>query len=139
MLCARLGIHSETQIIALSSPGQTAANLNSAIFRNAAAEGFVRKAASLFPGIGFGAAYKILQRVYKFGGQPVVMDIMTKRYGADFDERFGHKTGRTLMSATSGSLIGIGESKWLQLIMVCFFHCQKSRLTNYNYLSHQNY
>lgn len=49
--------------------------------------------------------------MYKFGGQPVVMDIMTTRYGSDFDERFGHKTGRTLLSATSGSLIGIGESK----------------------------
>ena len=34
---------------------------------------------------------------------------MTKLYGAEFDERFGHKTGRTLLSATSGSLIGIGE------------------------------
>lgn len=27
---------------------------------------------SLFPGLGFGAGYKILQRVYKFGGQPYV-------------------------------------------------------------------
>ena len=35
--------------------------------------------------------------------------MMTKRYGKDFDEKFGHKTGRTLLSATSGSLIGIGE------------------------------
>ena len=57
------------------------------------------------------AAYKILQRVYKFGGQPVVLDLMTKKFGADFDEKFGHKTGRTLLSATSGSLIGIGEGK----------------------------
>ena len=101
----------ETRVIMLGSPAQTAANLNSAIFRNTAAESIGRKAISLFPGIGFGAAYKILQRVYKFGGQPVVLDIMTKRYGADFDERFGHKTGRTLLSATSGSLIGIGEGK----------------------------
>jgi len=37
---------------------------------------------------------------------------MTKRYGADFDDRFGHKLGRTLLSATSGSLIGVGESKY---------------------------
>lgn len=102
----------ETKLITLNSPAQTAANLNSAIFRNAAAESIGQKAVSLFPGIGFGAAYKILQRVYKFGGQPVVLDFMTKRYGADFDERFGHKTGRTLLSATSGSLIGIGEGKW---------------------------
>lgn len=101
----------ETRVITLSSPAQTAANLNTAIFRNAAAESIGQKAISLFPGIGFGAAYKILQRVYKFGGQPVVLDFMTKRYGADFDERFGHKTGRTLLSATSGSLIGVGEGE----------------------------
>jgi len=99
----------ETRVITLHSPAQKAANLNVAIFRNAAAESIGQKAISLFPGIGFGAAYKILQRVYKFGGQPVLLDSMTKRFGADFDERFGHQTGRTLLSATSGSLIGIGE------------------------------
>eukprot|EP01083_Nonionella_stella_P131505 399587_1 len=99
----------ETRVITLNSPAQTAANLNMAIFRNSAAEGIGQRAISLFPGIGFGAAYKVLQRVYKFGGQPVLLDAMTKRYGTDFDERFGHKTGRTLLSATSGSLIGIGE------------------------------
>jgi len=42
-------------------------------------------------------------------GQPVVLDMMTKQFGKDFDERFGHKTGRTLLSATAGSLIGVGE------------------------------
>eukprot|EP00579_Thalassiosira_antarctica_P002581 CAMPEP_0201872310 /NCGR_PEP_ID=MMETSP0902-20130614/5047_1 /ASSEMBLY_ACC=CAM_ASM_000551 /TAXON_ID=420261 /ORGANISM="Thalassiosira antarctica, Strain CCMP982" /LENGTH=319 /DNA_ID=CAMNT_0048398549 /DNA_START=92 /DNA_END=1051 /DNA_ORIENTATION=+ len=105
----------ETQTIILNSPAQTAANLNTAIFRNAAAESVGKKAISLFPGIGFGAAYKILQRVYKFGGQPVLLDLMTKRYGAEFDETFGHKTGRTLLSATSGSLIGIGEVVLLPL------------------------
>lgn len=103
--------HSETQVVMLSSPATTVSNLNTAIFRNAATESFGNKAISLFPGVGYGAAYKILQRVYKFGGQPVVLDYMTKKYGADFDERFGHKTGRTLLSATSGSLIGIGEGK----------------------------
>ena len=95
----------------LSSPATTVSNLNTPIFRNAAAESLGNKAISLFPGVGYGAAYKILQRVYKFGGQPVVLDYMTKNYGADFDERFGHKTGRTLLSVTSGSLIGIGEGK----------------------------
>lgn len=39
------------------------------IFKEAAARGTVRKYLSLFPGLGFGAGYKILQRVYKFGGQ----------------------------------------------------------------------
>jgi len=105
----------ETRVVAFNSPAQTIANLNTAIFRNAAAESIGQKAISLFPGIGFGAAYKILQRVYKFGGQPVVLDAMTKCYGADMDERFGHRTGRTLLSATSGSLIGIGEVVLLPL------------------------
>ena len=107
--------HSETQVVMISSPATTVSNLNTAIFRNAAAESFGTKAISLFPGVGYGAAYKILQRVYKFGGQPVVLDYMTKKYGADFDERFGHKTGRTLLSAASGSLIGIGEGKYLNV------------------------
>lgn len=105
----------EAQLITISSPSQTLVNLNGAIFRNAALEGPLAKVASLFPGVGFGAAYKILQRVYKFGGQPVVLDRMTRLYGAEFDERFGHKTGRTLLSATSGSLIGIGEVVLLPL------------------------
>lgn len=39
------------------------------IFKEAAARGTVGKYFSLFPGLGFGAGYKILQRVYKFGGQ----------------------------------------------------------------------
>jgi hypothetical protein len=52
---------SETKLIALNSPAQTASNLNLAIFRSSAAESIGRKAVSLFPGIGFGAAYKILQ------------------------------------------------------------------------------
>jgi hypothetical protein len=40
---------------------------------------------------------------------------MTKSFGKDFDEKFGHKTGRTLLSAASGSLIGIGEIVLLPL------------------------
>lgn len=105
----------ESKFIVINSPAQTAVNLNHAIFKTSAEAGFTGKVMSLFPGIGFGAAYKILQRVYKFGGQPVVLDFMTKRYGADFDERFGHKTGRTLLAATSGSLIGVGEVALLPL------------------------
>lgn len=105
----------ETKFVVLNSPAQTAVNLNHAIFKTSAEAGFGGKVMSLFPGIGFGAAYKILQRVYKFGGQPVVMDFMTRKYGSDFDDMFGHKTGRTLIAATSGSLIGIGEVALLPL------------------------
>lgn len=33
------------------------------------------------PTLGSGAAYKVLQRAYKFGGQPFVRDIITRHYG----------------------------------------------------------
>lgn len=105
----------ETRVLALGSPAQTAANLNVAVFRGAAGAGLGAKAGSLFPGLGFGAAYKVLQRVYKFGGQPVVLDALSRRWGDNVEERFGRKTGRTLLAAVSGSLIGIGEVVLLPL------------------------
>ncbi|KAK9475644.1 mitochondrial carrier domain-containing protein [Lipomyces japonicus] len=83
--------------------------LNSVVFRNYANEPVSRKLFSLFPGLGYAAGYKILQRIYKYGGQPFVNDILGTRYGADFENAFGKKTGKALLSATSGSLIGIGE------------------------------
>ena len=70
---------------------------------------------SLFPGIGFGAVYKVLQRVYKFGGQPVVKDWMRTRYGQQFESAFGHNGATAMLSATSGALIGIGEVVLLPL------------------------
>jgi hypothetical protein len=102
----------ESQIIVA---GSTVHNLNTAIFRDAAGRSAPSKFASLFPGFGFGAVYKVLQRVYKFGGQPVVRDWMKKRCGADFDAYFGPNMGKTLLSATAGSLIGIGEVVLLPL------------------------
>jgi hypothetical protein len=95
--------------------GPTVHNLNVAVFRDAAAAGPFTKATSLFPGIGFGAVYKILQRVYKFGGQPVVRDWMQNKYGKDFEAEFGPKLGKTMVSATAGSIIGVGEVVLLPL------------------------
>lgn len=99
----------ETNVVVLSSPSSTVINLNQAIFRESCNKNPLSKVGSLFPGIGFGAAYKILQRVYKFGGQPVLKDKLQTFYGKDFEQRFGRENGRTLLSATAGSLIGIGE------------------------------
>jgi hypothetical protein len=99
----------ESRLVVSGSMATTASNLNHAIFRDAAQAGALSKMGSLFPGIGFGGAYKILQRCYKFGGQPIVRDWMKERYGRDFQAQFGPKTGSTLLSACAGSLIGIGE------------------------------
>lgn len=105
----------ETKVMVAGDLGMTTANLNNTIFKDAASKGMSQKVASLFPGIGFGAAYKVLQRIYKFGGQPVVREWMNRNHGDTFSNIFGHKLGKTMASATAGSLIGIGEVALLPL------------------------
>jgi len=83
--------------------------LNSVIFRDFADAAVGRKFFSLFPGLGYAAGYKVLQRVYKYGGQPFVRDYLAKHHGDKFDNTFGRGTGKAIMHATAGSLIGIGE------------------------------
>ncbi|SCW04067.1 LAFE_0H05182g1_1 [Lachancea fermentati] len=93
----------------------SASHLNSVIFREHAAEAFSKRIFTLFPGLGYAAVYKILQRVYKYGGQPFANEFLNKNFKADFDSAFGDKTGKALRSATAGSLIGIGEVVLLPL------------------------
>ncbi|KAG5189291.1 mitochondrial carrier domain-containing protein [Tribonema minus] len=91
--------------------GQTFSNLNTVVFKDAANKSFGKKYLSLFPGLGWGGAYKILQRVYKFGGQPFVKDFFANspKIAAFFERRFGEKHSKTMMHATAGSIIGVGE------------------------------
>ncbi|POS85716.1 Mitochondrial carrier, partial [Erysiphe pulchra] len=52
---------------------------------------------------------KVLQRIYKYGGQPFMRDYLTKNYGTGFEATFGKKTGKAMIASCAGSLIGIGE------------------------------
>jgi hypothetical protein len=90
-------------------------HLNGVIFREHAADPLGRRLFTLFPGLGYAACYKILQRVYKYGGQPFANEFLTKNFRDDFEGWFGPKTGKALLSATAGSLIGIGEVVLLPL------------------------
>ena len=45
---------------------------------------------------------KILQRVYKYGGQPFVRDYLAKNHGDSFDRSFGKGNGKAMMHATAG-------------------------------------
>ncbi|KAK2871708.1 hypothetical protein FQN49_002916 [Arthroderma sp. PD_2] len=83
--------------------------LNKVVFRDHSSAGVARKFTSLFPGLGYAAGYKVLQRIYKYGGQPFVRDYLGSNYGKEFDNAFGKGTGKAIMHATAGSLIGIGE------------------------------
>jgi hypothetical protein len=87
----------------------SASHLNKVIFKEHAQAPIGGRMLSLFPGLGYAAAYKILQRVYKYGGQPFARDFLAKNYGENFDRTFGKGNGKAIMHATAGSLIGIGE------------------------------
>jgi len=89
--------------------------LNSVVFRKYADASFGGKFLSLFPGLGYAAGYKILQRVYKFGGQPYANDYLNANYKSSFQSAFGEKNGKAMMHATAGSFIGVGEIVLLPL------------------------
>ncbi|KAG0267302.1 Mitochondrial GTP/GDP carrier protein 1 [Actinomortierella ambigua] len=91
------------------------ASTNKVVFKDAYNAPYMKRYASLFPGLGFAAGYKIMQRVYKFGGQPFVNEYLTRHHKSSFDGVFGEKTGKTMMHATAGSLVGIGEIALLPL------------------------
>eukprot|EP00823_Brevimastigomonas_motovehiculus_P001055 TRINITY_DN1158_c0_g1_i1.p1 TRINITY_DN1158_c0_g1~~TRINITY_DN1158_c0_g1_i1.p1 ORF type:complete len:312 (-),score=57.08 TRINITY_DN1158_c0_g1_i1:309-1244(-) len=95
------------------NPGQTKEQtvniLKKVILRDAAGSGFMKAWCSLFPGLGFAFFYKVSQRIYKFGGQPLANDYVNKIWGAKLRARFGDRQGRPLTHAISGMLIGMGE------------------------------
>ncbi|RAR02704.1 guanine nucleotide transporter [Stemphylium lycopersici] len=94
---------------------ENAAHLNKVVFKDMASASAGSRFLSLFPGLGYAAAYKVLQRVYKFGGQPFVRDYLAQHHGGSFDRTFGKGNGKAIMHATAGSLIGIGEIVLLPL------------------------
>ncbi|GAA5838192.1 hypothetical protein JCM11251_004733 [Rhodosporidiobolus azoricus] len=85
------------------------------VFREHANAKAGQKFLSLFPGLGYAAGYKVLQRVYKFGGQPYFNDFLNKNFKSSFTNTFGEKNGKAIMAATAGSLTGIGEIVLLPL------------------------
>lgn len=93
----------------------SSSQLNSVIFKSHAHDPAVRRFFTLFPGLGYAAAYKVLQRIYKYGGQPFVRDYLSKNYGGGFDQTFGRGNSKAMLAATAGSLIGIGEIVLLPL------------------------
>ncbi|CAG7944771.1 unnamed protein product [Penicillium salamii] len=92
-----------------------AAAFKEVVFKEHANATIGRKFTSLFPGLGYAAGYKVLQRIYKYGGQPFARDYLAQHHGADFDKAFGKGTGKAIMHASAGSLIGIGEIVLLPL------------------------
>lgn len=82
----------------------TRANWQQILFQEKANAGLLQKYGSLFPGIGYGAIYKVSQRVYKFGGQPYVKEFLKTATGSK-----DSKTSSFLLNGISGSMMGAGE------------------------------
>jgi hypothetical protein len=49
--------------------------------------------------------FEVLQRIYKYGGQPFVRDYLALHYGDNFDKAFGKGTGKAIMHATAGRCV----------------------------------
>jgi hypothetical protein len=49
--------------------------------------------------------YKVLQRIYKFGGQPYFNDYLTNHHKSWFQKTFGERNGKSMMSATAGRCV----------------------------------
>merc|ERR1712054_525581 len=84
------------------------AKANEIIFRNQTGS-LGARISSLFPGVGFAGAYKITQRTYKFGLQPVLYEaIDSSSVGKQIQSK-------ALKSAIAGSMLGAGEVALLPL------------------------
>ena len=55
-------------------------DLSNVIFCDASEKPLIQRYRSSFPGLGFAAGYKVSQRIYKFGGQPIVKDYMANHH-----------------------------------------------------------
>lgn len=84
-------------------------NIRSVVLKDMGRSSSVEAYLSLFPGFGFAAGYKILQRVYKFGGQPIVKEALESKFEKQFSAFAGPKLSKPLLHACAGSLLGIGE------------------------------
>jgi len=87
----------------------TRENFNRVLFQKASNEGAMQKYASLFGGFGYGALYKVSQRIYKFGGQPVLNDFLQKTvFKPNRDGEMSRNT-KFWSNAIAGSILGAGE------------------------------
>ncbi|KAI9216205.1 mitochondrial carrier domain-containing protein [Blastocladiella britannica] len=114
-IAKRLMSNTSVKIMDGGGLAHAADNAAKVIFKDAYAKPAGQRYLSLFPGIGFAAGYKVLQRVYKFGGQPVVKDYIKSNHGDAFSRVFGERSSKTWMEATAGSIVGIGEIVLLPL------------------------
>ena len=101
--------------IVKNSISETNQNVKNIIFRNHANKGWIGGIPTLYPGFGFATGYKVTQRIYKYSGQHSLKNYFKDKHKDKFDNLFGKKYCNTMISAISGSMIGVGEIALLPL------------------------
>lgn len=84
-------------------------NWKTLVLQGSDTSSLVGKVRALFPGLSFGAAYKVTQRAYVWGGQPMIKEMLKKRY------KVHDKYGKTLCDGFAGAAMGVGEVALLPL------------------------
>lgn len=85
------------------------ANYKRILFQKSADGTVLQKYCSLFGGFGYGALYKVSQRIYKFGGQPVLNDFLQRTVFKPCEGKEISKTSKFWSNALSGAAMGAGE------------------------------
>ena len=83
------------------------ANASSIIFSSTASNKLSGRVMSLYNGIGFAMMHRCNQRMYGYGGQPILRDMIEKKYDAKT------KNDRILCETIAGVVIGAGESMFM--------------------------
>lgn len=112
-MAKRLMSH-ESKVIK-SNFAETNKNLKNIVLQNNANRGWLRGMPTLYPGLRFATGYKISQRIYKYSGQHALKNYFHTNHKSKFDNVFGEKYSSTMISAISGSIIGVGEIGLLPL------------------------
>lgn len=106
----RLMSYRGTVVLPHATAAQRFNHVHGIILRDSANATPFRQFLSLYPGIGFAVTYKIAQRIYKFGGQPFVKDLLRdSKYHNFLRSKTDEKKSRIVLDATAGAMVGIGE------------------------------
>ena len=84
-------------------------NLYNIIFQTNINKNIIHQVKSLYNGITFSLMHRLTQRMYSYGGQPILREYIEKKY------RPNTKNERIICETISGSIIGIGEIFFMPL------------------------
>jgi len=121
----RLMSHQNRVFIEGETFQQSIKKANVVVFKEAAEAPFGVRYKSLLKGVSLALWYKVFQRAYRFGGQPMAAEWVDYHYCDRFESLCGPKYCKPVMHALTGAMVGIGE-----MVIVPFDVLKIKRQTN---------